>query len=329
MRRLSAVGRACALALVALGCAPGPVDTEALARRHPALAGLGRHHLDETTPYLLPRDGTLVLFLCRWRTPTEIPVAISPDASAEERAALEAVLRAWERAGLGVRFREVPWGRERLTVGLADASVPTAKGVGVGSTVVDCRIEDAEAAGGVLPAAVSGAAIRLARRTPPDIRGRDRPLTPEEIAGIALHELGHALGFQGHVSWGDTAMMLSPDEVSERGRDVMEGAPVRDATLRALYSVPSGTVLRRLPVAPARTAEADALADAAARHGLRGPFVRVGDLDGRVFWRDRRSDEYGVVIRGARATLRDADRLAIEAEPAARALISGAALPVR
>lgn len=306
------------------GCAHGPVDTDSLAHRHPALSALAGSHLDETTPYVWPRAGTLTLFVCRWPAGAPIPVAFPIDTSEEEAAALEAALRAWEAAGLGVRFERVEPGAELLTIRFEDESTGTATGEGVGATIAECRLADAGAGGDPLPAQMRGAVVRVARRTPKNPLHRDRALTQEQVAGIALHEIGHALGFQGHVSYGDTAMVRSRDDIAARGRAVLKGERISDATLRALYAVPSGTVVGRRTVGPARTEAVDRLAEAAGRLGLRGPFVRVGDRDGRVFWRDAEGEEYGVVVADLARSLKDPGWLVLLTEPRTKALLGEA-----
>jgi hypothetical protein len=316
-----------AIAICALtSCVRGPLDVET---RFPALERIRGHHLDEATPYFWPRDGSLALFFCRWPEGSEIPVALPVGATADETRAIEAALRTWEGAGLGIRFRRVAPGEEQLSLLLADESVPTAVGEGVGSSIVDCRLDGdpGAVAGGVLDAEITNALVRIARRTPKDFRGRDKLLGPEQQTGIALHEIGHALGFQGHVSSGDTSMILSRDDVTARGRAALKGERPQDPTLRALYSLPSGAVIRRVPLPPARTEAVDRLAEVAARGGLRGPFVRVGDRDGRVFWRDSAGEEYGVTVADVKKLLREPEGLVLLPEPAARVLISAGSAP--
>lgn len=291
--------------------------------RLPAVAAVDGHHLDETTPYVWPRDGSVAFFLCRWPDAARIPVALPLDATPDEEAMMLAALRAWESAGLGVRFERVEAGSEQLTLLLEEETVETARGEGVGSSVVDCRLDrdPGAVAGGAVPAEITNAIVRVARRTPKDFRRRDKALSKEQQAGIVLHELGHALGFQGHVSSGDTAMVRSRDDIPRRGAKLLRGEPLRDPTLRALYAAPSGAVLVRTPVSPARTEVLDRLAEVAAQKGLRGPFVRVGDRDGRVFWRDDEGIEYGVTVAEIGKTLRDPARLVLLPEPRARALL--------
>lgn len=298
---------------------------ETLARGHPGLAAVSGEHLDETTPYVFPRAGVITFFLCHW-PPGDIPVALPSAASPEEAAAIEAALRAWEGAGLGIRFQRVARGAEHLTIVLEDGRVATSAGDGAGVTVADCRLEERAGSSPAVAAEITGAVVRIARRAGKDFRHQDRALTQDEIAGIALHEIGHALGFQGHVSSGDTAMLRSGDDLMYRGRALMRGERISDATVRALYAVPTGTVVQRSPVPVARTEVIDRLAEAAARLRLRGPYLRVGDLDGRVFWRDAKGEEYGVAVVGVQRTLREPERLVLLPEPAAQALL-GAGSP--
>lgn len=305
----------------AAGCVRGPLDVET---RFPALAAVDGQHLDEGTPYFWPRDGMLVLFFCRWPDGAEIPVALPPEATPDELRGFEAALRAWESAGLGVRFRTVPSGQEQLTIQLVDESVETALGMGVGSSVVDCRLsrDPGGAGAGPMPGEITNALVRVARRTPKDFRRRDKILTPEQQAGIVLHELGHALGFQGHVSSGDTAMVLSRDDVTQRGKALLRGERLRDPTVQALYTLPEGAIYRRVPVGAARTEPVDRLAAVAARRSFRGPYVRVGDRDGRVFWRDEAGEEYGVTVAEVKRLIRDPEKLVLMPESNTRVLLS-------
>jgi hypothetical protein len=192
---------ACAILALVGGCRSPAWDLEELQQRFPGVQ-LDLRPLAEATPYLLPAHGTLTLFLCRWRTGLPIPVSLPSGMAPPERRAVQAALRAWESAGLGIRFVPVQAEEASLEIELVDGPVPTASGPGGGNTIADCRLKGPglpSAGRDALAAELEFASIRLARRTPPDARGRDRVLGLEELTGAALHELGHALGFQGHV----------------------------------------------------------------------------------------------------------------------------------
>src|SRR5690606_24658305 len=70
-----------------------------------------------------------------------------------------------------------------------------------------------------------------------------------------------------------------------------------------------------------RTDLVDRMARLAEQHGLEGPFVRVGEQAGRIFWRDARGAEYGLMIVRLRELLRDPRQLAVFPEPRTRAAL--------
>jgi len=284
--------RSWVLAACLMACGGAGPARDGLALRHPELAAVEGHRLADTRPYYLPAGGRLTLFLCRWPDSAVIPVALPSDADAEERRKLEAALAAWEGAGLGVSF-------ERSTGDL--------DGVGIeirlrddmlaysANTVVDCAV-DADGIGpdaDPLPARVVMASIHLAHADP-------------RLTGSALHELGHALGFQGHPRSSrrirgqrprnESVMARDTEVVRLAGERVLAGKAFADPTLAALYALPSGTVVQRLPLAPEGTDAVDRMLELGARDGLIGPLLRVGDDEGRVAWLDPAS--------GAAASLR-------------------------
>lgn len=270
------------LALCLIGCGGGGAGLAGLDLRHPQLAAVKGHRLADARPYYLPAAGELTLFLCRWPDSAVIPVALPPDADVEEARKLEAALAGWEGAGLGIRF-------ERRTGEL--------DGVGIeirlrddmlaysANTVVDCAVDsdgirsDADP----LPARVVLASIHLARADP-------------RLAGSALHELGHALGFQGHPrakrgmrgrpARSESVMGRDTQAVRRAGERVLAGTAFSDPSLTALYALPSGTVVERLPIGSEITRPVDRLLELGARAGLVGPLVRVGDDAGRIAWLD-------------------------------------------
>ena len=290
-----------------------------LAARFPALRSIGGQRLADAHPYVLPRGGEVVLFLCRWNTEAPIPVALPPDASAEERSAIEAALHAWEQAGLGVRFAESEVARAAILIGLEDGPVRTGGGLDTANTVADCRLASSAAPGAAtVRAELVRAAIRLARRTNPDWQEHSRALTPAELAGTALHELGHALGYQGHARQGDTVMVREVEVVQRAGRRLLAGEPFSDATLRALYALPPGAVVSRSAVPPASTEAVDRMAQLAEREGFDGPYARVGESAARLWWRDGDGRDYGFLIPKLPELMRDARTLALLPESRTR-----------
>jgi hypothetical protein len=289
--------------LLSMACVPPVWNTEPLAAREPRLRALGAHRLGDATPYLLPVQDTGVLFLCRWETREPIPVSLPPDASPAQLGALEAALRAWEGAGLGVRFERAAPAGKGIELRIVDEPAEGSGGAHAATTVADCAIDSGAAPRGErLPARLVFASIHL-RVEWIDPLGRRTALEPADLAGAALHELGHALGFQGHVRSGESAMRYQVEATRRAGRRLLAGEPFRDETLRALYSVPSGEVVGRLPLPPGRTQPVDRLLALARTGALEGPVARMGDREGQVLFRDADGAAYAVWLRGVAAAL--------------------------
>ena len=114
--------------------------------------------------------------------------------------------------------------------------------------------------------------------------GREVQLTEDELVGAALHELGHALGFAGHVSTPDSVMARTTDTVRRFGRDLRRGRGFSAPSLAALYAVPSGTVVGRVALAASSAALFDAVMKLAGSRGWQGPIVRAGDSAVSLSW---------------------------------------------
>jgi hypothetical protein len=290
---------------VSLACAERAWEVERLELRHPALQARGPHRLGDITPYYLPAAGRLTLFLCRWLDGATVPVSLPADATPDQRRKLEAALGAWERA-VGLSFERRELSGVGIEIRLFDDMLAYQA-----NTEADCAIDAEMLAAGtpdVLPARLVFASIQMARDDP-------------RLAGTALHELGHALGFQGHASRGRTVMVRATDAVRLAGERVMAGKAFDDAAVGALYVVPSGSVVGRLPLARQHTSAVDRLIAIGRRRGWIGPLVRVGDEEGRIGWLDPQGRAVSLRLSGLRQALRDPSRLAIEPSPRTRQLL--------
>jgi len=289
-----------ALLVVALGCgalAPG----EALLAR----------------PYVWASAGLLELRSCRFRAEAPLGVALASAASAAEARLLDAALASLTGVGPGVRFERASEGPLRVRF-VAGAVVRADGSPGTGRTVADCRLEPG---GG---AALVAADVEIARTTPPDWRGATRPLGEDELAGVLLHELAHALGVAGHAARGDSLLSAEPEAVRRAGRRALAGEPSRSPALAALYARPAGEVLVRRPLEAWRTAELDRLAALAARRGLDGPYLRAGDVSGQILWRDRAEREWGFRVHDLAGLARDPAGLLLVPDAAAREALARA-----
>lgn len=318
MRRI-----ATSLAVVA-ACAGAPLgspvfDHAVLSVRTPAVPEATLARLAESPPYPHVTHDGVDWLLCRWRSDLPIPVSLPPDATLDEQAILRRALAAWEATGLGVRFALQPAGGA-ASIGMRFSEAGRFDEPGLsGATRADCRVGHASTAGvrpaspsaedrGVIDAELVYARITLARRTPRDWRDRDRPLSPAELAGAALHEIGHALGFPGHASGGESVMVRTREDVIRIGARVLSGGALHEGALRALYGLPAGLVVARAPLTAARSEPFVRLAALADNSHWTGPFVRVGDLGARVFFVDRDAREIGIDIPSSSRHVRDAGR---------------------
>ncbi|NNL85757.1 MAG: hypothetical protein HKP27_08900 [Myxococcales bacterium] len=146
-------------------------------------------------------------------------------------------------------------------------------------------------------------------------------MSAEEFAGAAVHEIGHALGFQGHTTRRGAVMSRDLSVTRRLGARIVAGDSFGAPELVALYAVPSGHVLREVPVEAWRTDLIDRMDGLADEAGLTGPFSRVGDAAARIFWRDAKGLEYGFQIPELPQLLRDPTRLLVLPEARARAAL--------
>jgi hypothetical protein len=296
-----------ALAAALTACAGERIDLAGLEARHPALRALAPHPLGSVRPYALPLAGELTLFLCRWPTEAAIPVALAGESDPAQREALRAALRGWEGGRLGLRFAEGEGGRG-IQVRVRDDLVTSQA-----NTVAECAVAGPPAPGAreVPGARLVAASIHVARDDP-------------HLRLTLLHELGHALGFQGHAARGSTLMLAREAEALERARRVSEASPVDDAALGALYAVPSGAIVARIPLAPEQTLPADRIQALAVERGLAGPFARMGDRSGLLWWADASGRRLALRIEGALGALRRRDALRLTPASAAAVRLLGA-----
>lgn len=321
------------VAAFAMGCAAAPHgwDARPLEGRYPALAEVRGHRLVDSPPYFALAPDGVALFLCHWAGGTEIPVWLPPTARPAETAALERALDAWEGAGLGVSFRVGTWRDAPPLAGivfeLLDAD-PEVAPPGTGTTIADCAIPPEVASGPPdasdtpVDAELQHASIQL-WRSYPDLLGRPVPVSETELVGAALHELGHALGFPGHVGSGGSVMSGHGqiDAARRWGRRVEAGETLEAPTLAALYAVPSGARVGWMPLERGQLARAAQLRRRAVGAGLRGPWVRVGAVSARLLYRDDPGSSYAAVVLDWAAALRDPARFQAHLNRRARLLL--------
>jgi hypothetical protein len=109
-------------------------------------------------------------------------------------------------------------------------------------------------------------------------------------------------------------MVRAPETVRRFGASVLAGDPIETPELAALYSLPSLTVLTKVPVARWRTDLVDRMGALAVEHDMAGPFLRVGDRSARIYWRDARGIEYGLEVVNLAEALREPEGILVVPE---------------
>lgn len=275
------------------GCRGGvtPWDVGALERETPGLLQHSGHRLADVSPHFWVSGGDLLLFLCTWPQDRPVPVALQ-GATEQEDALVSRALAALEGAVAGLAFERVPELVDGVGIELSirDLPSPAQPRGGIppsGEATVDCRVEEPFGSDPVatpLAANLERGEVWLLRARY-DPLGRVTPLSETELLAVLLHELGHAVGFGAHATWGDTLMRASPWEASLRAAAVLRGEPLEDPTLAALYAVPSGAVVRQVKLPARSAATGRVFGDLARRLGWGLARSRAGERSAEVWWR--------------------------------------------
>jgi hypothetical protein len=266
--------------LAAAGCAEPAWKAEEWASTRPELSGRSIGRLGDVTPYVLAGDDALLFFVCHWSLDAPLRVSLPPDANSHERELLEKALRAWEVVVKGLHFEVAKGGAAPIRLRFRETGPEGAR------TAVDCEVATPFAADGQLHARLVSAQIEL-RRAERDPWGKPIELAATQMLGSATHELGHALGLQGHAQGGKTVMVRETSAIAKIGEklnDEKKPKPLQEPAMQALYSLPSGTVIDRRALPPGATKAIDAIAQRARAQGATRPQVRVGDRTAAVRW---------------------------------------------
>ncbi|MBW2713974.1 MAG: hypothetical protein JRC77_09515 [Deltaproteobacteria bacterium] len=293
--------------LLGLGCAsPTYWDLQTFEARNPRLSHIEGQRLGDITPYFFPHQQRLYAFTCRWPDKARVQVWLSPEATPEEVELLDFGLKQFSTNAPQVSVsKTLNRDQADIVVEFATESRSGELGLGTGSALVDCQLSVASLGSSRqrVDATLVRADVLIARRTPPDVRDRTRLLTQEEKLGALVHELGHAMGFQGHVQNGRSVMTANRDEIVLWSRAVLRGEQKVDPNLRALYALPSGSVLAIKPLAREQTALIDGFVAMAKDKGYQGPYLRVGDQSARLVWEGAQGGQAGFILLKPQSSL--------------------------
>jgi hypothetical protein len=275
MRRLVRIGLVVGLSIGSLlglvGCPPprGGWDVERVLREEPGLAELGARGLGDLVPYPAPMRGSdaadsppvVRLIACRWPTGSRIPVRLRLDAARADWARHAIASLSEGLAGIDL---VVAASLDAAAPSSRDAAQPSSEGFrgidvvafgtdredgpsGVGDTLVGCPVSASEPE---RPGSLRHAEIRMRARSV-DALDRSQPIAAADWTGALMHELAHALGFQGHVRSGDSVLVLEQDRLRRAGRQALAGKVWHDEVLEALYRLEVGRELGERALSPA------------------------------------------------------------------------------
>jgi hypothetical protein len=266
----------------------GGWDVATLVAEEPRLADLSDHRLGDLIPYPVPVPDGLELVSCRWRSdrPIHVRLHLTSERLIWAQRAIESLSAGLPRVELAAEA--VGPAAER---GLPAAQVievfevdPEASEhpIGVGDTLVACDVSKRADATFGTP---STAEIQM-RSFVLDPLDELVPVSPEDWTGAFMHELGHALGFQGHLRSGSSILVRDQTVLRRAGRAALAGKPWRDETLEALYRLEPGRVLGRRSLSVESQGWVRAVQRrAGGRDGPHGgPLAKVGDRHGEIEW---------------------------------------------
>lgn len=300
------------LLLVGSACvAPRGGWDPAVLRAHPQVAEASDSRLTDALPFLALDAREAKLLLCRWPTERALRVSLPSDATPTERDHVMQALAAWAGAGLGIEFALSEPRQAQIEIVFGDeASVALQRRAAL--TVAVCSIPQAG------KVQLAHARVHLRRREV-NVLGELVPMEAAPFVGSAMHEIGHALGYNGHAALGASVMVRDVEVVKEIGQSVLDGQAYRDATLRALYRLPSGFVVgTRALTASSRALLSELERDierSSAERGWTGPLSRVGGRWARFFFLGSDAESAGLRVRDYPTALRSGKPLELRPIP--------------
>jgi hypothetical protein len=281
--------------MVVAGCSPPKRawDLSALRIAVPSIDDVLDHRLGELVPFPALKGERVALIVCRF--PDGGPIRIAGDGPGWPGDWADQAVSALNRGAGGFALELVSGGSVdliRRDVDIHITSIEQAEDagpIGLGDTLTECDVSPLSASVNTPRGWLLGAEIRM-RRSRLDQLGKSRPALASEWVGALMHEIGHGLGFSGHVVAGDTILVREQSSLRAAGRIGLAGAVWTDPTLEALYRLRPGQLLGARPLTAASRSTLRQIrsllkrdrADAGTRLDVRSS---VGDRYARIQWR--------------------------------------------
>ena len=206
---------------------------------------------------------------------------------------------------------------DRTVIRIVDYRGPDEKGPrGAGDTLIVCA---GEATASVRRGELLTAEVRM-NASVRDVLGERRMLARDDWTGALMHELGHALGFQGHPRSGDSILVLEHERLRRAGRRARVGEVYVDPVLSALYRLELGLPVGYRFLSAASTAWRVRIENRRVRlGGALGPArVSVGDQAAQIAWEERGGPRIRLVFPSWREQLARGRPLIAIPSPATR-----------
>lgn len=237
-------------------------------------------------PYPVPVEDGIALVACRFAGGNP---SVSVDLQLDEAGDREArdVLESIEDGLSSLRLDVVP--QAEMPAGPVGIRIREASGMasegprGLGDTLATCEIPEQGSMEDRENAFLVGAEVTM-RRTLENAVEVQVAVLPEEWAGALAHEMGHALGFQGHVRRLRSPMSLDQDHLRRIGRSIRAGRRVEFPALSGLYALESGQHLGARALSETTLVWQSRIEAVVAGQPHRR-FSRVGDRGAELEWR--------------------------------------------
>jgi hypothetical protein len=338
-RGSSRLGFALSVLLFACVSPRGGWDVRALVAKAPSISQIKGQRIGDLLPFPALDGDRIALVACRFAGPARVRVGAR---DAQWPASWgEAALRSLNQGLAGVDLElvmqagAVPDAKPEIEIVMIEA-VGREGPMGLGDTLTECDVSPSggqrdspdaspRGAGEEVRGRLIGAKIRM-RLAQHNVKGLVQYATAEEWVGAFMHELGHALGFSGHVAVGNSVLVRDESRIRALGRGALDGQAIDVPTLEALYRLRPGERLGSRPVRRDELGWLHAI-DAFYRdrpgdeQGLR-LISSVGDEAARLVWRDSAGRELAVRFPQWRAELRKGGAITLRPDRATRRLLA-------
>ncbi|MFP6655261.1 MAG: hypothetical protein VCB25_06515 [Myxococcota bacterium] len=299
-------------------------DLSALRKQTPSLDAINGHRLGDMVPFPALEGERVVLIACRFRD--HGPIRIGGDGPGWPASWARQAVSALERGARGFKLEFVPSQSGGSDLRELDIEIRSIEGAeeagprGLGDTLSECDISPLSSSVGRPRGWLVGAEIRM-RRARLDMLGESQDASAAEWVGALMHEIGHGLGFSGHVVAAETILVREESRLRAAGRVGLAEGVWSDATLEALYRLRPGQPLGTRPLTAGSRSILREIRGLLQRDRDRGGAAveirsSVGDRYARIQWRLSDGSRLTVRLLDWRRVLREGEAIRLHPDRA-------------